>query len=80
MGMQDTLVGPTFAGDDNKWLGSPQATLMGMYNGNMSAVLLQLDAYAPNLRHPAPVPSPFIGWLFCGPLRDHFKGTGCEKC
>ena len=44
MGMQDTLVGPTFAGDDNKWLGSPQATLMGMYNGNMSSVLLQLNA------------------------------------
>ena len=42
--MQDTFTGPTFAADGNRWLGSPQATLMGMYNGNMSSVLLQLDA------------------------------------
>jgi len=41
---QDTFVGPTFAADGNKWLGSPQATLMGMYNGNMSSTILQLDA------------------------------------
>ena len=42
--LQDTFVGPTFAADGNKWLGSPQATLMGMYNGNMSSTILQLDA------------------------------------
>ena len=42
--VQDTLVGPSFAGDGNKWLSNPQATLMGMYNGNMSSVLIQLDA------------------------------------
>lgn len=52
--MQDTLVGPTFAADGNKWLGSPQATLMGMYNGNKSAVLLQLDACVPKPHHPTP--------------------------
>jgi hypothetical protein len=41
---QDTFTGPTFAGNGNKWLGGPQATLMGMYNGNMSSVLLKLNA------------------------------------
>ncbi|CAL5220207.1 g2181 [Coccomyxa viridis] len=41
---QDTFTGPSFAGNGNMWLGSPQATLMGQYNGNMSSVLLQLDA------------------------------------
>ena len=77
--IQDTLVGSTFAADNNKWLGSPQATLMGMYNGNMSAVLLQLDACVPEPHHPPPVPSPFTGWSLCGALREHFKGTGCES-
>lgn len=42
--VQDTFVGPTFAANGNKWLDSPQATLMGMYNGNMSSVILQLNA------------------------------------
>lgn len=44
MHVQDTFTGPSFAGNGNMWLGSPQATLMGQYNGNMSSVLLQLDA------------------------------------
>ena len=42
--MQETLLSPSFAGAGNKWLDSPQATLMGMYNGNMSSVLIRLDA------------------------------------
>ena len=76
--MQDTLVGSTFAADNNKWLGSPQATLMGMYNGNMSAVLLQLDACVSLPHQLPPVPSPSTGWSLCRALRAHFKSTGCR--
>lgn len=42
--MQDYLVSQDMASKNGSFADSPQATLTGMVKGNMTTVLLQLDA------------------------------------
>ena len=62
--MQPQFVSPGLAPTNGTWLGGPQSSLSGIYNGQQKTVLLTLSKCAPS--HPR-APS-FLWHAACRPL------------